>query len=226
MRRRVWSRVAPSIVGGLLDRLRDRVEVVGHHPDAERDREDEVRQDQPEVGIDEAQGAQRQEKGHHHRGRGDHLAREDRVEEQAAAAESEPGEPVSGHDGDHEGERSGARRDHQRVHEVARDVGPGEHVAVVAEGVFPGQERRRDGPQLPLGLDGAHDHPEEGEQGVHRDQQQKEHHRRSSEDLLHSASPRGPKDLRYTAMRIASTTKRNTDSAAARFRRKNWKACR
>jgi hypothetical protein len=46
---------------------------------AERDGEDQVSEDQPEVGVDETDGPKGEKEGHHHRGRRDHLAGEHAV---------------------------------------------------------------------------------------------------------------------------------------------------
>src|SRR5581483_5196710 len=154
----------------LVDLMADLVEEPAHHPDYQGDIDRNVRQDQPLIGVQQAQIEHHQVDRDRDRHYGHEAVAQDPVREVVARPEAPAREAVGGRGADHQRKQGGGKHHHAGVADVEQEAALVEHLVVVLLDHAPVEdvERGRRLQDLDVGLEGG-DH-QESERGEDDDQ--------------------------------------------------------
>ena len=161
-------------LGGILDLHGDVLEITPDHPDEQGHTDELIHPDQTQIAIIEADLLIDHEQGQHHQDLGGELEGQDLEGQVLFAVEVIPGQGIGGGDTHHHRHQHGAAGHDQAVLHVLHIVRLQQHRGIVAQG---GVEQEGGGEHLGVRLEGDEQHPDQGEDGEDRiDQQQEVHH--------------------------------------------------
>ncbi len=161
---------------GLVELLRDRLEVSDHDPGAERHRQGRIDQHHTPIGVEQAEPAHDLEQRNEEQRVRNEVSEEDAGGEQPRAPEPHAREREGRQHADHHGDGDDAQRDDDGVLEIDEKVGLAEQEPVLLERHAVGDDPRIGCEMGDLGvrLQRGHDHVVGGRQEEDREQHQKE----------------------------------------------------
>src|SRR6516225_4190658 len=131
----------PVHLGRLLQLPGDLAEERGQRVDPQRQAERDVRDDQPDPGVEDPEPALDVEQRRHQRDEREHRDQQRYPDERPLAREVEPGHRVRGHRGQHHRDEGRDQADPDGVEQRPGELGGGEDPAVVRPGPARGPER-------------------------------------------------------------------------------------
>lgn len=207
-RRKVPTRVAPSMWAASSSSRGDGLEGADEDPRDEGQCPDEVGQDQPDVVVDEPQLG---ETGGHrdaHRELGDHPGDQEPDDHGVADAGRHAGDDVGGGGGDHDRRRGRAGGDRQALGERAPEVAALDDLLPEPQGRLGDQEVRAFPEEGGAGGDRDHEHEVDGEQhdeGRHHDPHREEDLQGAVERVPTAGGGRGGHRQRASSVRRATS---------------------